>query len=135
MEELAHSVGDEKIPGQLAWDTATVVYPNTDNARPLDSISTLGREGALSLLSQKIARLPPWPKKILAMHYHEHLPLSEIAACIGVSESLISQIHAQTVALLRNYLWRASKPASGCLPPESDSAVLLPPRRNTSPKK
>jgi hypothetical protein len=43
------------------------------------------------------------------MHYHEHIRFSQIAACIGVTESLICQIHAQTVALLRNYLWRASK--------------------------
>jgi DNA-directed RNA polymerase specialized sigma24 family protein len=127
MQELAHSVGDEKVRGEFAWDPATVVYPKTNNARPLDSISALGRVAALSLLSQKIAQLPPWPKKILALHYHEHLSLSEIAACTGVSESLISQIHAQTVALLRNYLWRASKPVSACLPPESNSAVLLHP--------
>ena len=120
MEELAHSVGDEKIPGQFAWDTATVVYPNTNNARPLDSISALGREGALTLLSQKIAQLPPGPKKVLAMHYHEHMPLSDIAACFGVTESMICQIDAQIVGLLRNYLWRASKPVSASFSQGSD---------------
>src|SRR3984893_857352 len=101
-----------KNPGEFDWDAATVVDPNTNDAGPLNSNPALGREEALSLLSQKMAQLPPGPKKILAMHYHEHIPLSEIAACIGVTESLICQIHDQIVALLRNYLWRASKPVS-----------------------
>ena len=104
MEELARSVGREKMPGKFDWDAARVVDPNINVARPLDSNPVLGREEALSLLSQKISQLPPGPKKILAMHYHEHIPLSEIAACIGVTESLICQIHAQTVELLRKYL-------------------------------
>src|ERR1700722_2200634 len=106
MEELARSVGKEKMPGKFDWDAARVVDTNINVARPLDSNPVLGREEALSLLSQKISQLPPGPKKILAMHYHEHIPLSEIAASLGVTESLICQIHAQTVALLRNYLWR-----------------------------
>ena len=38
------------------------------------------------------------------MHCHEHIRLSEIAACIVVTASLICQIHAQTVALPNNYL-------------------------------
>ena|SRR5260370_42595747 len=112
MEELAQSVGNEKIPGEL----------------------DLGREEALSLLSQKIAQLPPVPKKVLAMHYHEHIPLSEIAARIGMTESLVCQIHAQTVALLRNYLWGLPKAVSACFSQESD-LVVLHPRRSTSAKK
>ena len=122
MEELAHSVGNEKMPSEFDWDAATVVDPNTNDARSLDSNPALGREEALSLLSQKIAQLPRGPKKVLAMHYHEHIPLSEIAAYIGVTESLICQIHAQTVALLRNYLWKASTPVGACFSPESDLA-------------
>jgi DNA-directed RNA polymerase specialized sigma24 family protein len=109
MEELAHSVGNDKMPSEFDWDAATVVVPNINDGGWLDSNPALGREEALSLLSQKIAQLPPGPKKVLAMHYHEYIPLSEIASCIGVTESLICQIHAQTVALLRDYLWRASK--------------------------
>jgi hypothetical protein len=50
-----------------------------------------------------------------------------VAACIGVTESLNCQIHAQTVALLANYLWRVSKSVFT----ESD-LVFLRPRRNVS---
>jgi hypothetical protein len=54
------------------------------------------------------------------MHYHEHIPFSEIAVSIGVPESLIGQIHAQTVASLRNYLRNASKAGSACLSQKAD---------------
>ena len=31
MEELAQSVGNEKMPGEFDWDDATVVDPNTND--------------------------------------------------------------------------------------------------------
>src|ERR1700741_243042 len=114
MEELAQSVGNEKMLGEVDWDAATDVDLTTNDAGPLGSNPALGREEALSLLFQKRVQFSLGPKKVLAMHYHEHIPLSEIAACIGVTESLICQIQAQTVASLRNYLWRVSEPANAC---------------------
>jgi DNA-directed RNA polymerase specialized sigma24 family protein len=138
MEELAQSLGNEKIPGEFDRVGATVVDPNANDAGPfqhlVDSNPALGREEALSLLSQKIAQLPPVPKKVLAMHYHEHIPLPEMAVHIGMTESLVCQIRGQTVALLRNYLWGASKPVSARFSQESD-LVFLHPRRSTSAKK
>ena len=75
MEELAQSVGNENIPGDFDWDAAAV-DPNTNDAGTfqhlVDSNPALGREEALSLLSQRVAQLPPGPKKVLAMHCHEH---------------------------------------------------------------
>ena len=116
MEEQAQSVGNEKIREEFNIEAATRVDPNTNNQcwrRDLVELNPfLGREEALSLLTQGIARLPS-PKKVLAMHYLEHIRLSEIAACIVVTASLICQIHAQTVALLNNYLWRVSELVSG----------------------
>jgi len=62
MEELAQSVGNEKDAGEFDWDAATVVDPNTNDVGPfqhlVDSNPALGREEALSLRSQKVARLP-----------------------------------------------------------------------------
>ena len=138
MEELAQSVGSEKMPGEFDWDAATAVDPNTNDAGPfqhlVDSNPALGREEALSHSHRESHSFPSGPKKVLAMHCHEHIRLFEIAACIGVTESLICQIHDQTVALLRNYLWRVSKPVSACFTQESE-LVFLHPRRSTPAKK
>ena len=131
MKELAQPLGDERIPGEFDRFGAKVVDPNANDVGPFqhlaDSNPALGREEALSLLSQKIAQLPPMPKRVLAMHYHEHIPLSEIAIHVGMTESLVCQIHAQTVALMRNYLWGRRN--------RSADLVILHPRRSTSAKK
>ena len=76
----------------------------------------------------------PGPKNDFGKRCHENTGLSEIVACIGLTESLICQILAH-VALLHDYLWRASKPVSGCFSQESDLAAALRPRRSTSAKK
>jgi RNA polymerase sigma factor for flagellar operon FliA len=64
----------------------------------------LERKEVLSLLAQRMAELPDMPKKVMAMYYYENMRLSEIAACFGLTESRICQIHTQTIGLLRNYL-------------------------------
>lgn len=64
----------------------------------------LERNEALSLLVQCLAQLPPMLKKVLAMHYNENLPLADIAACCGLPESEIDQIHAQTLEVLQTML-------------------------------
>jgi RNA polymerase sigma factor (sigma-70 family) len=54
----------------------------------------LRREEVVSLL----AKLPPASQKVLAMYYHENMRFLDIAACLGVTESEVRKINAQTVA-------------------------------------
>ena len=58
----------------------------------------------LELLTQRIAQLSRIPKKVLAMYYYENLQPTEIAAGLGLTESEIELILAQTVRLLRKKL-------------------------------
>ena len=64
----------------------------------------LERKEIISLLVERIAQLPELQKKVLAMYYYENMRLSEIATLFGVTESRISQIRGQAVAVLRKYL-------------------------------
>ena len=61
----------------------------------------------VQLLTRRIAELPDIPKKILALYYFEDMRLAEIAAVFGLTESRISQIHAQTILGLRGWIQRA----------------------------
>jgi RNA polymerase sigma factor FliA len=70
----------------------------------VSALDVLERKEILSLLAQRMAKLPEIQKKVLAMYYYENMKLSEIAACFGLTESRICQIHTQTVGVLRNYL-------------------------------
>jgi DNA-directed RNA polymerase specialized sigma subunit len=68
------------------------------------SFENVGRKKLLPLLAQRIEQLPPKPKKILAMYYHEHLRLTEIANCFGLNECEIDDILTETIDQLKNYL-------------------------------
>ena len=77
------------------------IIPDDSCIAPLD---VLDRKEVVSLLAQRMEQLSAVPKKVLTMYYYENMRLSEIAACFGLAESRICQIHTQTVGLLRNYL-------------------------------
>ena len=77
------------------------IIPDDSGSRALD---VLERKEVLSLLTQRMAELPDMPKKVLAMYYYENMRLSEIAACFGLTESRICQIHTRTIGFLRTYL-------------------------------
>jgi RNA polymerase sigma factor FliA len=70
----------------------------------VSALDVLERKEVLALLAQRMAKLPDIQKKVLAMYYYENMKLSEIAACFGLTESRICQIHTQTVGILRTYL-------------------------------
>jgi RNA polymerase sigma factor for flagellar operon FliA len=62
-------------------------------------------EDIIALLAQRMAELPSVQKKVLAMYYYENMQLRDIAACFGLTESKICQIHLQAVASLRSLFY------------------------------
>ena len=59
------------------------------------------RHKILWLLVHCIAKLPPKPKKILALYYHEDISLTDIAAGFGLTENEIDQMRAKTLRVLQ----------------------------------
>jgi len=59
---------------------------------------------------------------------------TSVTDCTGVTKSLICQIHAQTVASLRNYPWRVLEPVNACFSQESNLVVLHPPTDSSAKK-
>ena len=66
------------------------------------------RREILILLVQRIAQLPAVPKKVLAMYYYENMQVLDIAACLGLTESRILQIHSEAMNLLRTFCTHAT---------------------------
>jgi RNA polymerase sigma factor FliA len=77
------------------------IIPDDSCIPPLEALE---RKEILSLLAQRMAQLPPVPKRVLAMYYYENLRLSDIAGCFGLTKSRICQIHTQAVASLKTSL-------------------------------
>jgi RNA polymerase sigma factor for flagellar operon FliA len=74
------------------------------NARNAINKMTERRE-ILALLVQRMAQLPAVPKKVLAMYYYENMQVLDIAACLGLSESRIRQIHAEAMNSLKTFCY------------------------------
>ena len=55
-------------------------------------------------LEGALKRLPERERTILVLYYHENMTLKEIGETINVSESRISQLHAQAIMKLKNLL-------------------------------
>jgi hypothetical protein len=70
----------------------------------IPSLNVLERKEVLPLLAQRIAQLPLASKKLLAMYYHENLPICGIAAFFNQPACRIYEILRQTVGLLGNDL-------------------------------
>ena len=75
------------------------IFPN---GSALGGLAALEDREELTLLFQRITQLPLATKKILAMYYHEKLPVSAIAACFYLPTRRIEEILIRTVDLLRN---------------------------------
>ena len=75
-----------------------------DSDSSISEFDALPRDEVVGLLVQCILRLSPTQKTILALYYHEDLEPAEIAACVGLTEGEVDQVHAETVGLLRTML-------------------------------
>jgi RNA polymerase sigma factor for flagellar operon FliA len=89
--------------GQRGMNYAESVADETDETGP----EALQRQELRELVASRINELPEQQKRILSLYYFEQLRLSEIAELFSLTESRISQIHAQAILGLRAYLRRA----------------------------
>lgn len=55
-------------------------------------------------LEVALKRLPERERTIMVLYYHENMTLKEIGEAINISESRVSQLHAQAIMKLKNLL-------------------------------
>jgi RNA polymerase sigma factor for flagellar operon FliA len=66
------------------------------------------REAILTALAQRMVKLPTITKKVLAMYYYQNMRILDIAACFGLPEASICEMHLQAVESLRTF-WTTLK--------------------------
>lgn len=60
----------------------------------------------IKLVMDRLEHLPSMQKQVLSLYYCEDMRLKEIAAVFGLTESRISQIHAQAILAIRSFVER-----------------------------
>src|ERR1700688_4364743 len=92
---------EEFLPNEKGYEIPlvdTLRDPTDEIARALES-----RE-IQEALAAAVDSLPPQERTVISLYYFEGLTLKEIKGVLGVSESRVSQIHAQAVIRLRSKL-------------------------------
>ncbi|MCC6764854.1 MAG: FliA/WhiG family RNA polymerase sigma factor [Deltaproteobacteria bacterium] len=72
-----------------------------DGTDPMQAM--LSRERA-DLVAEAITTLPEKERTVIALYYHEGITMKEAGAVLGLTESRVSQLHAQALLRLRGLL-------------------------------
>lgn len=118
--EIANYLGieREKVEQLLADDTTiTSIYDKKgasdgdieiidtiEDAHSLAPHEELEEKDVKKELEEALRRLPERERTIMVLYYHENMTLKEIGDAINISESRVSQLHAQAIMKLKNLL-------------------------------
>jgi RNA polymerase sigma factor for flagellar operon FliA len=72
--------------------------------REEDPLGQLIRTDAMEALTRGLDELPEKQRLVLTLYYYEELTMKEVAQVMDVSESRVSQIHAQALRALKSVL-------------------------------
>ena len=118
--EIANYLGieKEKVEQLLADDTSiTSIYDKKgsqdgdieiidtiEDSHTLAPHEQLEEKDVKKELEMALKRLPERERTIMVLYYHENMTLKEIGDAINISESRVSQLHAQAIMKLKNLL-------------------------------
>ena len=118
--EIANYLGieKEKVEQLLADDTTiTSIYDKKgvsdgdieiidtiEDSHNLAPHEQLEEKDVKKELEAALKRLPERERTIMVLYYHENMTLKEIGDAINISESRVSQLHAQAIIKLKNLL-------------------------------
>lgn len=108
----------EKVEQILADDTSiTSIYDKKgasdgdieiidtiEDSRTLAPHEQMEEKDVKKELEGALKRLPERERTIMVLYYHENMTLKEIGETINISESRVSQLHAQAIMKLKNLL-------------------------------
>ena len=95
-----NSIYDKKGSGEDSVEIIDTIE-DENSSRPEDEIE---KTDAKKELEQALKKLPERERTLLVFYYHENMTLKEIGDAINVSESRVSQLHAQAIMKLKNLL-------------------------------
>jgi len=92
---------EEFLPNEKGHDVALLDTLKDSGPDPTHQVESAEIKSALS---QAVESLPQQERTVISLYYFEGLTLKDIKSVLNVSESRVSQIHAQAVIRLRSKL-------------------------------
>lgn len=92
---------EESLPNEKGYEIPLVDTLHDDGQ---DVTGEVEQREIRNALAVAVEHLPPQERTVIALYYFEGQTLKEIKSTLGVSESRVSQIHAQAVIHLRQKL-------------------------------
>ena len=80
------------------------IIDTIEDSHHLTPHDNLEEKNVKSELEAALKRLPERERTIMVLYYHENMTLKEIGDAINISESRVSQLHAQAIMKLKNLL-------------------------------
>ena len=118
--EIANYLGieKEKVEQLLAEDTTITslydkkgtgdsdieIIDTIEDSHNLAPHEQLEEKDVKKELEEALKRLPERERTIMVLYYHENMTLKEIGDTINISQSRVSQLHAQAIMKLKNLL-------------------------------
>jgi RNA polymerase sigma factor for flagellar operon FliA len=93
LEDVGVGPGQERLQIEKVFES--------DATDPIQAL--LSRE-RVDLVAEAIRALPQKEQTVIALYYHEGITMKEAGAVLGLTESRISQLHAQALLRLRGLL-------------------------------
>ena len=93
LEDLGLGAGQERLQVEKILES--------DGSDPMQAL--LSRE-RVDLVADAIRALPQKEQTVIALYYHEGITMKEAGAVLGLTESRVSQLHAQALLRLRGLL-------------------------------
>ncbi len=94
------SIYDKKVGG----DGDIEIIDTIEDSQSLSPHESLEDKNVKKELEDALKRLPERERTIMVLYYHENMTLKEIGDAINISESRVSQLHAQAIMKLKNLL-------------------------------
>jgi len=86
-------------PGQERLQLERLLQGEAD-----DPMHALLSQERVTLVADAIRALPEKERTVIALYYHEGITMKEVGAVLGLTESRVSQLHAQALLRLRGLL-------------------------------
>jgi len=99
-----HNLVSAYAPANDQGEEPSDLLSNVPDGQALDPAAETEKQDLIEAIFTAMHHLPKRLQQVLALYYHEELQMNEIAQAMDITESRVSQMHAQAIQLIKRHL-------------------------------